>query len=52
MQDKLTGTQYRTFEKPSIAELNTMQRTVIEKVASTGNFMVLAPTDQAKPWLF
>ncbi len=52
MQDKLTGHSTELLKNLSIAELNTMQRTVIEKVASTGNFMVLAPTGSGKTLAF
>ena len=52
MQENLTALHTELLKNLSIAELNAMQRTVIEKAASPGNFMILAPTGSGKTLAF
>jgi superfamily II DNA/RNA helicase len=52
MQNNLSAAQAGYLKNLSIAELNEMQRSVIEKAATVSNLMVLAPTGSGKTLAF
>ena len=52
MQENLTAFVTGLLKNLSIVELNAMQRTVIERASSPGNFMIIAPTGSGKTLAF
>src|SRR5260221_2827868 len=52
MQDNMTSLHAALLKNLSIGELNAMQQTVIEKTASSGDFMILSPTGSGKTLAF
>ncbi len=52
MQDNMTSLHAALLKNLSIVELNAMQQTVIEKTASSGDFMILSPTGSGKTLAF
>jgi len=52
MHDNMTSPHATLLKNLSIVELNAMQQAVIEKTASSGDFMILAPTGSGKTLAF